>query len=64
MFETVKKSIWDLAIKELMGEQEKEAIRKIKAKLKERAKAELILKNIDRELQDLKEQIENGDINF
>ena len=56
------KSVLDEAKEEFDKEQRHKAVSKIKIKLKEKASAELTLKNIERELEDLMEQIEQGDI--
>lgn len=50
------------AEKELRSEDEKRAVKLLKEKLILRKKAKLILDNLDREIDDLEERIDQGDI--
>ncbi len=56
-----EKSALDLAKEEVAKELKAEAVKKLKKKLEEKAKAQLILKNIEHELEDLIKEIESGD---
>jgi len=58
--EVVKKglSVKEQAKQEVMADINKDAVKKYKAKLKELNTAKQIVKNIERELEDLEEKIE------
>lgn len=56
------KSIRQEAQEEFDNEQRQKAVSRLKVKLKERHTAALALDNIDREIKDLEEQQEQGDI--
>lgn len=58
----MKKSLVQQAKDEFEKEQNEKAIRILKSKLKEKSQAQTILKNLEREIDDLVAQIESGDI--
>ena len=53
------KDIKDLAMAEIQAEKVAEAKKRIKAKLAEKDRAEAVLKNINRELEDLLDELSN-----
>lgn len=58
----VTKTILAQAKEEFDKEQNEKVVKMLKIKLKEKSAAELALKNIDREIEDLVQQMEQGDI--
>lgn len=50
------------AEKELKDENDRTAVGALKKKLRERQAAQLVLKNIDKEIADLQEQLADGDL--
>ena len=57
-----EKTALQLAEEEIAKEKKDKAVLMLKEKLRERDKAKLMLENIEREIQDLNEQIKQGDI--
>ena len=58
--EKLHKSPMDIAKEEMKAETSKAAVTKLKKKLKELHDAKVIVKNIERELEDLELAINNG----
>lgn len=56
----IKKSVTALAKEELNAEIQKEAVKKLKNKLKQLHDAKVIVSNLERELADLEREIEAG----
>lgn len=51
-----------IAREELAKETAQKAVKLLKAKLQERQKAEAVLANIDREIEDLEQKIDDGNV--
>lgn len=58
--EKIKKSALDLAKEELNEEVQKSAVKKLKTKMKEVRDAQVIVKNLERELAELEKEIDAG----
>lgn len=58
-------TVTQLAKQELVAENTKDAVKRLKTKLKELQSAKVIVKNIEREIEDLEQEIEQevADIN-
>lgn len=56
-----QKTARQLAKEELQAENTRVAVSKLKDKMRELEKAQLVVKNLERELEDLEEQLAQGD---